>query len=129
MTEWTTPDGVELLIEWLSPLGETRSQRPAGAPLPFRVVRRIGGGDDGLTDRGVYSVHTLATTEAEAQSEAMKAHRRILSLAGRFGGQQPVNGVYVDRVQTIEGPEPVDLVEGVARSVGTYRIDLRINAS
>ncbi|MFN6550672.1 hypothetical protein ACP6C7_18885 [Mycolicibacterium septicum] len=121
----TTPDGVELLIEWLYPLGEARSQRPAGAPLPMFVIRRIGGGDDGLTDQGVYSVHTLAGSEEEAQAEAMRAHYRILSLAPRFGGQQIVNGVYVDKVKTIEGPKPVDYINGVGRSVGTYRIELR----
>lgn len=118
-------DGTEILIVWLSELGEARTERPTGAPLPFRTVRRIGGGDDDLTDRGLYSVATFATTETAAADEGMNTHRRTLAL----GGQTPVTlstgAVYVDDVVVIEHPVTMKWADNVYRSVGTYEVALR----
>jgi hypothetical protein len=130
------PDGVEVLIVWLNELGETRDVRPTGATLPYRMVKRLPGSDDQLTDMGQYSVHTFAATKEQAQTEAMLTHRRMLLLAGRFTGQQKVTisdgqVVQVDNVVVVEPPEWVQWVEdnSIHRYVATYRVDLRYVAA
>src|SRR5690348_8390356 len=100
-------DGVEVLIAWLSALGETRAERPSGAVLPYRWVNRIGGGSDRHSDNGVYSVHTFAAGPSEAQAEAMLTHRRLLALAGQFTGQAKV--ILGDG--TVVQADDVDVVE------------------
>ncbi|MBF4194670.1 hypothetical protein MHAEM_21631 [Mycolicibacterium phlei] len=136
MYDWAPPDGVEVLIKWLSYLGETRDARPSGEVLPYRMVHRIDGGDDGITDSGEYSIHTFAAKKPEAQEEAMKTHRRLYALAGRFAGQQKValdSGLIVvaDDIETIEGPRWVqwDDRNSIHRYVGTYRVDFRFVAA
>lgn len=135
------PDGTETLIAWLTPLGETRDERPSGAVLPFFKVHRIGGGDDGLVDRGLYSVSTFNSDSTSAQSQAWIAHRRMLLLApNRYGyvAQQHItltsgDVVQCDGVKTIEAPKEIDYGAGAGHQasapysefVGTYEVALR----
>ncbi|SHU12526.1 Uncharacterised protein [Mycobacteroides abscessus subsp. abscessus] len=83
-------DSVEVLISWLAALGDTRTERPNGAVLPFRTARRIGGGDDGLVDHGLHAIHTITQTEAQAHAEGVLTYRRVMALIGPHAGQQPV---------------------------------------
>ncbi len=136
MLNWTWPDGAELLIQWLEPLGEVRDERPSGAVLPYRMVNRLPGPSTVLVDTGTYSVHTFALTKANAQAEAMKTHDRILSLASLWAGQQKVtmfdgSEVYADNVVITEFPHWVqwDNQNTMHRYIGTYRIDLRLIAA
>lgn len=132
---WAPPDGVEMLIVWLSPLGEVRDERPSGGVLPFWMVNGLGGPDDGLTEQGQYSVHAFAETKAEAQAAAMDAHRRILLLASRFTEPQKVTistgTVQADQVVVVEKPHFEQWVEdnSIYRYVATYRMDLRYTAT
>lgn len=122
-------NGTEILITWLAKLGDTRTHRPAGAPLPFRTVRRIGGPADDLTDHGVYSVSTYADTETEAADHGVITHRRVLTLAGPGGGQISVSistgDAYVDDITVIEGPRTMKFTDTIWRSVATYQVVLR----
>lgn len=136
MVDWAPPDGVEVLIKWLSPLGEVRDDRPSGAVLPYRMVTRIDGDDDRITDKGVYSIHTFAATKPAAQAAAMQTHRRMLYLAGQFVDQQKVTlsdgrVVQADDVLTPEHPkwEQWDQLNTLHRFVATYRVDLRFVAA
>ena len=133
---WEAPDGVEVLIEWLSFLGETRDDRPSGAVLPYRMVNLIDGTDDGLVERGLYSIHTFAATKPLAQEAAKLTHRRMGYLVGHFAGQQRVtisNGreVQADNVVTVELPhwQQWDQQNSLHRFVATYRVDLRFVAA
>lgn len=135
MLDWTWPDGSEVVIQWLTPLGEVRDERPTGAVLPYRMVNRIPGPSTVLVDTGTYSVHTFAQTKADAQTEAMKTHDRILALASQWAGQQKITlydgrEVYADDVVINEFPSWVqwDSQNTMHRFVGTYRIDLRLIA-
>lgn len=135
MIEWKYPDGIELLIKWLIPLGEVSDERPNGATLPYRLVNRLGGPEDNLTDRGVYAVHTFAADKPTAQIEADKTHRRIKLLVGQFVGQHKVTlvdgDVYVDNVTTVEAPHWEQWTDdnSIHRFVATYRVDLRLVAA
>lgn len=125
--DYTYPDGVELLIRWLAPLGEVRTTRPVGGVLPWIMVRRIGGGEDGLTDRGLYSIQCFADTKLGAQQLGKAVDRRMCALV--LGDPVIVgNGShYVDHVIVDEHPEAVEyLPSRIYRVVGTYRVGLRI---
>lgn len=135
LIEWDAPDGTEALIQWLSPLGETRDVRPSGAALPYRQVMRIGGPADQLCDHGLYSISTFASDAVSCAAEEMKTHRRILLLAGHFTEQAKItlaNGsvVQADDVRVMER-KPVDYGDDTPyfRWTSTYHVDFRIAAT
>lgn len=119
------PNGVRVLTEWLKPLGiEVRDNRPTGAPLPFILVRRIGGGSDDLTDHGLYSVHSFAETATESYETAMAAHHRIRQLGGLYPVVLDGRNMWIDDV-IAEGPEAVK-IGNTLRYVGTYELPMRL---
>jgi hypothetical protein len=117
MIPWQFPDGTELLIQWLGVLGETRTERPTGAVLPFRTVRRIGGGATELVDSGLYSISDFAGSAPEAHHQATLTYRRVMLL------NQPEQ--QVDGVEVTDGPRTMKWTDTVWRSVTTYQVDLR----
>lgn len=121
LLDYESPDGTRVLIQWLkevewngSPV-DTRDNRPVGAPLPFILVRRVGGGDDGWIDSGRYTVQCFAGKDADAKALAKVVHRRVRLLGGPFVGPQSVTTAdgtfYADNVTTREGPRPLDLLD------------------
>lgn len=145
LIEYIAPDGAEVLIAWLSPLGEVRDERPSGAILPFWQVHRHGGGDDGLVDRGTYSVSTFNSDSTSCQEQAWIAHRRIKLLApAQFGYVPPASVtltsgqvVHCDKLKVIEAPREVNYGQGAgfkasapySEFTGIYEISLRIVAA
>jgi len=129
---WEPPDGVEVLINWLAPLGHVTDERRNGDPLPSWCVRRIGGPFDGLTDSGWHSVHSFGRTDADAQAADDLAHRRLMVLDR---GPVPVTistgVVYVDSLRRTDGPRDVQWTadRSVIRLVSTYQVDIRIVAA
>lgn len=115
-------NGTQLLITWLSPLGEVRDHRPNGAPTPFWVVRRVGGGETNITDHGLYSVHCWA----EDSGPANDAHNALMRLANHV--YVPVGGQYVDSITCTERLHEVERLGGIRHYTGTYRVDVRIGA-
>lgn len=142
LIDFIAPDGTEVLIAWLSPLGEVRDERPSGAILPFWQVHRHDGGDDGLVDRGVYTVSTFNSDSNSAQQQAWIAHRRMLLLApNRFGyvpqahvTLQSGQVVQADGIKVIEAPREVNYGEGAghlasapySRFTGIYEVAFRV---
>lgn len=128
LLDWSAPNGTELLCTWLAQLAECRTERSAGAVLPFITVRRSGGGDDGLVDTGRYSISVFHHSEAEAQAVGDDVHRRLRLLAGRFTGQARVGDTYTDNMRTIEGfrPEPYGAEPEICRLRAIYEVALRI---
>ena len=133
---WAPPDGTEMLIIWLSELGEVSDERPNGSVLPYRMVHDLGGPSDRISSRSVYSIHTFAADKPTAQAEAMLTHRRVLLLAGQFVDQQKVTlndgqVVQADDVVIVEGPHWEQWVKdnSIHRYVATYRIPLRFVAA
>lgn len=125
--------GIELLINWLAPLGEVGPQRGPGAPLPFRLVQCVAGSDDKVTDTAIYQVDTFAATFEEAEREAGLTHERMLTLGPPLAPQQRVTisndrTVFVDSVSTSQRPVWVQFTEAapIVRFVARYRVQIRL---
>lgn len=125
--------GIELLIQWLAPLGEVGPQRGPGATLPFRLVQCVSGTDDKVTDIGIYQIDTFAATFEEAEREATLTHERMLALGPPLAPQQRVtltddSVVFVDSVTTSQRPVWVQFTEAapVVRFVARYTVAIRL---
>jgi hypothetical protein len=124
--------GIELLVNWLKPLGEVGAQRGPGAVLPFRLVQCVAGTDDKVTDTGIYQVDTFAASFEQAEREAAVTHERMLRLGPPLAPQQRVTistgTVWVDSVTTSQRPIWVQYTEAapVVRFVARYSVALRL---
>lgn len=124
--------GIELIINWLKPLGEVGAQRAPGDPLPFRLVQRVAGSDDKVCDNGIYQVDTFAATFDQCESEALLAHEWMLSLGPPLAPQQRVTistGVaFVDSVTTSQGPTWLQFTEAASiyRFAARYAVEIRL---
>lgn len=140
LLDYVAPNGVEVLLNWLAPLGECRTERPTGAVLPFMMVQRAGGGDDefGFTDEGRYAIHVFHDDESAAMTFCDTVDRRVKVLSSRFAGQRYVTistgDVAVDDVQTFEAFRPEEyfddkLPKTIYRFTAIYEMDLRYVAA
>lgn len=124
--------GIELIINWLKPLGEVGAQRGPGAPLPFRLVQRVAGSDDKVVDSGIYQVDTFATTFDQCEALAFLTHERMLRLGPPLAPQQRVTistgTVFVDSVTTSQSPAWLQYTDAapVVRFVARYAVDIRM---
>lgn len=125
--------GIELIIRWLTPLGEVGPQRGPGAALPFRMVQRVAGSDDKVVDSGIYQIDTFASTFEAAERESRLTHERMLRLGPPLAPQQRVtltDGaiVWVDSVTTSQSPTWLQFTEAapIARFVARYSVDIRL---
>jgi hypothetical protein len=134
---WMPPSINEVVVAWLLPIGAANSasvERPTGAVLPFRMVNRVAGKDDKITDSATVSVHTFGATMDEAEAAARMTHRRMLALGPPIGAQEPVTistgTVVVDCVETSQSPVWIDYEDtNIRRFVARYEIDLRFIAA
>src|SRR5258705_10214269 len=127
MYGFIAPDVEDLVVAWLTPLGPTSVERPAGAALPYRMVNRVAGADDIYiaSDDPVVSVHTFAATRTAAKTAARITHQRMFVLANN-----PMTNVVmpsgignVEYLETFEGPYWVDYLDKtVSRYVARYRL-------
>lgn len=125
--------GIELIIRWLSPLGEVGPQRGPGAELPFRMVQCVAGSDDKVVDSGIYQIDTFAATFEAAEREAGLTHERMLRLGPPLAPQQRVTladnrVVWVDSVTTSQRPTWLQFTEAaqISRFVARYNVDIRL---
>jgi len=124
--------GVELIINWLKPLGEVGAQRAPGAALPFRLVECVAGSDDKISDSGIYQVSTFAATYDQAEAQATLTHQRMLKLGPPFAAQERItlsdNSVaWVDSCTTSQRPIWVNFTEAapIVRFVARYSVGIR----
>lgn len=125
----TAPEAEDVVVAWLTPLGATSVERPAGDSLPFRMVTRVAGADDKVTDAAVVDVDTFASTRGGALTAAKAVHRRMISLMPDDEITLPSGEVAtVDRVRTDHGPiyVPWSADQSIKRYVARYIIDLRM---
>lgn len=125
--------GIELLIQWLKPLGEVGPIRPPGAVLPFRMVQCVAGSDDKIAESSIYQIDTFAATFDQAEEQSRLTHQRMLRLGPPLAPQQRVTlsdgrVVFVDSVTTSQRPLWVQFTEAaaVSRFVARYTVDIRM---
>lgn len=124
--------GIELLIQWLKPLGEVGATRGPGDPLPFRLVECVAGSDDKIVDSSIFQVSTFASTYEQAEVEASITHHHMLQLGPPLAPQQRVTistgVVFVDSITTSQRPIWVQFTEAapIVRFVARYLIDIRL---
>lgn len=125
--------GIELIIQWLSPLGEVGAVRGPGAALPFRLVQCVAGSDDKITDSGIYQIDTFAATFDAAETQARLTHERMLRLGPPLAPQQRITlvggaVVFVDSVTTSQRPTWLQYTDAapVSRFVARYAVDIRM---
>lgn len=93
--------------------------------LPFIQVNRVGGSDNYITDTATVDVDTFHNTRSEASALSRVVHAAMMKLR-----HTSVNGVLVDSVETVTGPQWISYEdENLQRYVATYQIDSRVCAA
>ncbi|MGW4364528.1 phage tail termination protein [Nocardia takedensis] len=103
------PNVHEVVITLLSPIASTVKSRRPGLRTPYTVVRRVGGAEDGITDRPIVRVDTYADTDEQAE-RIKEACRQVIT---ESGGTM-VGDTLIDTASEITGgqdapaPDPSD---------------------
>lgn len=93
--------------------------------LPFIQVNRVGGGDNYVTDSAMVDIDCFAATRATASTIARTVHAAMMRLK-----HTAVNGVLVDSVETVTGPQWINYDdENLQRYVSTYIVESRVGAA
>lgn len=119
---------------WLLPLasnpalvGSRRWQ--AGMALPYRMVRRLAGPSDLVSDFPTVRVHDFGGDYTAAAREADRTHRRMLLLAQDLADVALGGGVVAScaSCEVLSGPreEPYGAESAVVRFVSEYALELR----
>lgn len=115
------PDIERVLVDYLGQLAPTGDQTPESLDAPFIRVQRIGGYDDGLTDRARVEVATYAPTRRESQALAEQVRQHLLACDSTDAA-----GVHIDHVLTESqtGRTPYEN-EDVRRISAVFRLSVR----
>lgn len=117
----TFPDAENVVMTLLDPLGSTVTSLPRQVVPPVIVVNRVGGTDDGITDRPLVQVSCYGTDRPAAWSLSGQCQQAILNASG-----QAVGGILVDSTGTAAGGQQVpDLNPDDRRVISTYRLAIR----
>ena len=115
------PDAEDLGLALLEPLAPTALATPVDLRPPLVVVRRIGGGDNKITDQPRLQVQAYGSTRVQARDLAELCRQTILASPAT-----KVAGVNIDRAVTESGPAFVDYGQpGIHRYIATYRLEYR----
>ncbi|MBF6333325.1 hypothetical protein [Nocardia transvalensis] len=117
----TYPNVHEVLIGLLSPIAPTVKTRHAGQPLPYNVVRRIGGSEDGITDRPIVRVDNYAATDEQAERLKEACRHRITE-----SGCTLVGTVLIDAAREISaGQDTLPADPSEHRQTAVYQLSIR----
>ena len=96
------PNVHEVLVTLLSPIVTTVKSRRPGLRSPYTVVRRVGGAEDGITDRPIVRVDTYAETDEQAERIKEACRQAITESGGTLAGD-----VLVDTAREVTGGQDV----------------------
>lgn len=117
----TYPDIEAVLIDYLAPLAATGELTPESLQSPFIRVNRVGGFDDGLTDRPRVEIACYCPTRRESHALSEQVRERVLACDGT-----DTAGVFVDHVITeAQAGRSEYPNEDVRRIAAVYRFSLR----
>ncbi|MBF6063018.1 hypothetical protein IU500_12420 [Nocardia terpenica] len=109
------------MVALLDPIASSDTVMTAATGLPCFQVNRVGGADDGISDRPVLQVAAFAETRAQAWELAEKARQAILDAPGTL-----VAGVLVDDARTAVGHQQIpDIDPDDRRVVSSYVLSFR----
>lgn len=119
---------VMALLERAPALGDAVQTLPPDMDgrVVIRVLR-VGGRDDGITDRALVDVSVFAPTYTQARTVAEQVRQRMLAAGGtKVPTASRPAGVLIDRCGTASGPTeiPYDNPD-LRRKPATYQVDLR----
>lgn len=115
------PDIEAVLIAYLHTLAPTGELTPESLEEPFIRVNRVGGFDDGITDRPRVEIACYSPTRRESQALSEQVRERVLACDGT-----DMAGVFVDHVITeTQAGRSAYPNEDVRRIAAVYRFSLR----
>lgn len=120
------PDAEKVVMDLLSSVGPTSTVTGAVVSPPAILIQRVGGTDDGVTDRPVVQVTCLGATRHDAWDMARQAQQVILASAGTAVTGSLVSGVLVDTARTVTPPDQIPDRNSALRPVAAqYRFGFR----
>lgn len=115
------PDIEAVLITYLGELAQTGEVTPESLQAPFIRVNRVGGFDDGLTDRARVELACYCPTRRESQALSEQVRQYVLACDGTDAA-----GVFIDHVVTeSQAGRTAFPNEDVRRIAAVYRFSLR----
>lgn len=118
-----------LLVAYLTPTPGVRGvsvelPQDVLTQLPWILVNRVSGGDDYITDTATVDVESFHDNRGDARTLARTVHALMMRLR-----HTAVNGVLVDSVETITGPQWINYDdENLKRYVASYLVESRVCA-
>jgi len=121
------PDAELVMMDLLTPVGVTVTATSENlAPPVVVVVQRVGGADDGVTDRPRVQVVCYGATRPAAWALAEQARQIVLAAGGTAVTGTNVTGVFLDSTRTetpsVQLPDPNRDVRAVT---AVYRLSYR----
>ncbi|WP_405159839.1 hypothetical protein OG203_25685 [Nocardia sp. NBC_01499] len=115
------PDAEAVMVALLDPIAQTDTVMTPATKVPFIQVNRVGGTDDGITDRPVVQVAVFGATRAQAWALAEEVRHAVRAAAGSM-----VGGVLVDDTRTALGHQQIPEIDPDDRRViSTYQLSFR----
>lgn len=115
------PDAEDIGLALLETLATTVLATPVDLVTPLIVVRRVGGGDNKITDQPRLQVQVYGSTRAQARDLSELCRQTVLASSATL-----VAGVSIDQAVTESGPTFVDYGQpGIHRYIATYRLEYR----
>ncbi len=102
LPDW--PDIELVCLDLLAPVGNTVTATGTDVPAGTIQVERIGGPDDGITDRPRVQVTAYGRTRAHAWQLIGQCRQRILASGGTLVSGQNVTNVLIDLARTATPP-------------------------
>lgn len=120
------PDAEKVMRTLLTPVAHTVTVLDPSFTRPVILVQRVGGSDDGITDRPRMEVSVFADTREQAWALAETVRETVLAHSGkRVGGPAPL-GIVVDKAANDTAPRQVrERDPDQKRVVQHYRLAFR----
>ena len=120
------PDAELVMMDLLTPVAPTVTATSENLAPPVVVVQRVGGADDGVTDRPRVQVACYGATRPAAWALAEQARQIVLAAGGTAVTGTNVTNVFLDSTRTetpsVQLPDPNQSVRAVT---AVYRLSYR----
>lgn len=115
------PDAETVVCALLADIAPTVTYRTETTPKPYIFVRRVGGSEDGVTDRPLMRIETLGESRAESNTLMSQVRTRILN-----AGCTNAGGALIDATAEVSGGQQAPYFNPEDRNiVSSYRFSFR----